>query len=194
MPNIKVISPIVPGGDFKVVEAENVGVNGGSLADYVRNTNQGIDSKANKSDVEAAFEAANTELAKKANKSEVNAALAEKADEATVNAELNKKANTSDVNSALSGKVSNADFNTFKARTDNPHGVTKAQVGLGNVNNTSDVDKPISTATQTALNGKVSKESGKGLSTNDYTDAEKSKVANAASEISKFNGYFTLVQ
>jgi len=31
----------------------------------------------------------------------------------------------------------------------------KADVGLGNVNNTSDANKPISTATQTALNGKV---------------------------------------
>ena len=37
----------------------------------------------------------------------------------------------------------------------NPHGVTKAQVGLGNVDNTSDANKPVSTATQTALNGKV---------------------------------------
>ena len=36
----------------------------------------------------------------------------------------------------------------------NPHGVTKVQVGLGNVDNTSDLSKPISTATQTALNGK----------------------------------------
>ena len=38
--------------------------------------------------------------------------------------------------------------------TANPHSVTKAQVGLGNVDNTSDVNKPISSATQTALNGK----------------------------------------
>jgi hypothetical protein len=37
----------------------------------------------------------------------------------------------------------------------NPHEVTKAQVGLGNCDNTSDLDKPISTATQTALDGKV---------------------------------------
>lgn len=40
------------------------------------------------------------------------------------------------------------------ADTNNPHSVTKAQVGLGNVDNTSDLNKPISTATQTALNGK----------------------------------------
>lgn len=33
--------------------------------------------------------------------------------------------------------------------------VTKATVGLGNVDNTSDANKPISTATQTALNGKM---------------------------------------
>lgn len=33
----------------------------------------------------------------------------------------------------------------------NPHGTTKSDVGLSNVDNTSDVDKPISTATQIAL-------------------------------------------
>ena len=37
----------------------------------------------------------------------------------------------------------------------NPHVVTKAQVGLGNCDNTSDLSKPISTATQTALDAKV---------------------------------------
>lgn len=35
--------------------------------------------------------------------------------------------------------------------TSNPHGVTKAQVGLGSVDNTSDADKPMSTATQAAF-------------------------------------------
>lgn len=43
------------------------------------------------------------------------------------------------------------------ANKSNPHSVTKAQVGLGNVDNTSDVNKPISSATQTALNGKSDK-------------------------------------
>lgn len=37
----------------------------------------------------------------------------------------------------------------------NPHGTTKADVGLANANNTSDADKPVSTATQTALNLKA---------------------------------------
>ncbi len=39
---------------------------------------------------------------------------------------------------------------------DNPHAVTKDQVGLGNADNTSDMDKPVSTATMTEIE-KVSK-------------------------------------
>ena len=42
-------------------------------------------------------------------------------------------------------------------KSDNPHNVTAAQIGLGAVDNTSDADKPISTATQTALNSITSK-------------------------------------
>lgn len=45
----------------------------------------------------------------------------------------------------------------------NPHEVTKDQVGLGNVDNTSDANKPISTATQNALNGKFSATEGNNL-------------------------------
>jgi len=37
----------------------------------------------------------------------------------------------------------------------NPHQVTKAQVGLSNVDNTADLDKPISTATQAALDAQA---------------------------------------
>lgn len=43
------------------------------------------------------------------------------------------------------------------ANKSNPHSITKAQVGLANADNTSDVNKPISSATQTALNGKSDK-------------------------------------
>lgn len=39
----------------------------------------------------------------------------------------------------------------------NPHSVTKSNVGLGNVDNTSDANKPVSTAQQTALNSKIDK-------------------------------------
>lgn len=37
----------------------------------------------------------------------------------------------------------------------NPHNITKEQVGLGNVNNTSDINKPISEATAIALGNKL---------------------------------------
>lgn len=45
----------------------------------------------------------------------------------------------------------------------NPHQVTKKQVGLSNVDNTSDANKPISTATQNALNDKFSATEGNTL-------------------------------
>lgn len=45
----------------------------------------------------------------------------------------------------------------------NPHRVTKAQVGLDKVDNTRDIDKPISTAVQEALDNKVQIEPGKSL-------------------------------
>lgn len=45
----------------------------------------------------------------------------------------------------------------------NPHQVTKEQVGLSNVDNTSDANKPISTATQNALNDKFSATEGNAL-------------------------------
>lgn len=45
----------------------------------------------------------------------------------------------------------NAKVDSHMGNKSNPHGVTKAQVGLGNVNNTSDADKPVSTAQATAI-------------------------------------------
>lgn len=49
----------------------------------------------------------------------------------------------------------NTALGTHEANTSNPHAVTKTQVGLGNVDNTSDANKPVSTAQQTALNLKA---------------------------------------
>ncbi len=81
---------------------------------------------------------------------------------------------TNDAETALSAKMGKylkqlvdtitTAFNTFTARTDNPHNVTKAQVGLGSVDNTADLDKPVSTAVEarlTALDGTLSTHSGK---------------------------------
>lgn len=42
-------------------------------------------------------------------------------------------------------------INAHINNTENPHNVTKAQVGLSEVDNTSDINKPISTAVQEAL-------------------------------------------
>lgn len=45
----------------------------------------------------------------------------------------------------------NSNLNSHINNVTNPHNVTKAQVGLGNADDTSDADKPISIATQNAL-------------------------------------------
>lgn len=48
-------------------------------------------------------------------------------------------------------KANKSDLVSHVNNLTNPHSVTKDQVGLGNVDNTSDLDKPISDATQDAL-------------------------------------------
>lgn len=80
---------------------------------------------------------------------------------ATNSTATNLAATPSAVKSAYDlANTANTNLTTHTGNKSNPHGVTKSQVGLGNVDNTSDSDKPISTATQTALNGKQNKLSG----------------------------------
>ena len=62
------------------------------------------------------------------------------------------------IDGLLDTKASNSMVMTHINNTSNPHGVTKEQVGLGNVDNTSDLDKPISLAVQAALVDKASNE------------------------------------
>ena len=68
---------------------------------------------------------------------------------------------TFDVDSTIARVDSVQEGLDLKANIESPtftgtvSGVTKSMVGLGNVDNTSDVDKPISTATQTALDLKA---------------------------------------
>ena len=54
----------------------------------------------------------------------------------------------------------NSTITSHTSNTSNPHSVTKSQVGLSNVDNTSDANKPVSTATQTALNLKANLSGG----------------------------------
>lgn len=64
---------------------------------------------------------------------------------------------TSDINAVQTN------LETHINNKSNPHEVTKDQVGLDQVDNTSDANKPISNATQTALNGKFSATDGNAL-------------------------------
>jgi hypothetical protein len=58
-----------------------------------------------------------------------------------------------------------------EARNDNPHGVTKAQVGLSNVDNTVDVDKPVSTLQQAELDKKLNNAENGGVANNLTTNS-----------------------
>ena len=76
-----------------------------------------------------------------------------------------------------------ANLNAHTTNKSNPHGVTKAQVGLGNVDNTSDLAKPVSTATQAALDGKQ----------NTLTQAQLNAVNSGitAAKVSTYDNYAT---
>lgn len=118
------------------------------------------------------------------------------------------------------GKKNADDIAAHKIDYSNPHRVTKVQVGLGNVDNTSDLDKPVSNAAKTefdsiktrmndletnaslsyetlqgnfkafaskvdeAIDIKVDKVEGKGLSTNDFTNEDKTKLTSALTSTS----------
>lgn len=66
-----------------------------------------------------------------------------------------------------------------EARNDNPHGVTKAQVGLSDVDNTPDMDKPLSTAQQAAVNSKLDNAANGGV-VNNLTTNDTAKALSAA--------------
>ena len=71
----------------------------------------------------------------------------------------------------VTGLTEQSDLVAHTSATDNPHGVTKAQVGLGNVDNTADIDKPVSTAVLSALGGKQD--------VGDYIEDDDARLTNA---------------
>ena len=109
---------------------------------------------------------------------------------------LDLKADSSSVytiaQSDLNFEPKNTNIQSHISNTNNPHSTTKAQVGLGNVDNTSDVNKPISTATQSALDLKANsanvytKTEVDDISTNtlqfanSYTDTKVASIVNSA--------------
>ncbi len=72
----------------------------------------------------------------------------------TLSSNVVSNANIADGTIALGKLATSVQTSLGKADTA-LQSVTKASVGLGNVDNTSDVNKPVSTATQTAINTAV---------------------------------------
>lgn len=77
-----------------------------------------------------------------------------------------------------------ADTSSVSAKADK----TYVDSQLAGKANNSDV-----TALQTAVNNKVEQIPGKSLSSNDYTNAEKSKVSSTAEEVARLASYFTVI-
>ena len=80
----------------------------------------------------------------------------------------------------------NADLSAHTNNTTNPHSVTKTQVGLGNVDNTSDANKPVSTAQHTAIDLKLSLSGGE--MTGAITGLRETRVALPANNIDLATG------
>lgn len=73
-----------------------------------------------------------------------------------VKAELDKKANHAAVQTAIN--VLGETMNAHNDSKNNPHSVTKAQIGLSNADNTADKDKPVSDAVKSELDKKADAE------------------------------------
>lgn len=118
-----------------------------------------------------------------------------------VQASLNKADSAiQDISSKVDNSTYTEDKKTFALKTEIPATLpasdvsawakasvkptyTATEIGLDQVDNTSDMNKPISTKTQAVLDGKVDKVPGKQLSTNDYSAEEKSTVAQLKADV-----------
>ena len=87
------------------------------------------------------------------------------------------------------GKALEEKANAHIANKENPHSVTKVQVGLDQVDNTSDVNKPVSTAQQAAIDASK-KELGGKISAEETRAAEVEKSIN--DKINIINGEDTV--
>lgn len=84
--------------------------------------------------------------------SNAQAIAAETSRAAAAEQELSKTINDEITRATQAETTISQDLQTHTNRTDNPHKVTKAQVGLDKVDNTTDLEKPVSVATQQELN------------------------------------------
>ena len=96
----------------------------------------------------------------------------------------------------LDSKATNDDFNRHLTDYKNPHKVTKDQVGLGNVDNTADKDKPISNATQELVDNTKKeleeKINNSGNDLQDNIDKIDERVTNIEDSIAQPGGLATL--
>lgn len=103
---------------------------------------------------------------------------------------------TSNIQTQLDAKADEATLTAHIADVANPHVVTATQVGLGNVNNTSDANKPVSTAQQTALGLKASLTGAETLTNKRVQPRTASSTSNAnlTPDLSSANVYYRTTQ
>lgn len=89
-------------------------------------------------------------------------------------------------NTSVDGKVNGVrqELNTHIEDLLNPHQVTKGQIGLGNVDNTADADKPVSNSTQASIISAVTPKADKS-----YVDNQLTLKANEADVYTKVETY-----
>ncbi len=145
----------------------------------------------NTGDQDLSSYATNTALALKANTADINTSLALKANTTNVNNSLLLKANASDVATSLLSKLNKtdtsyllqkADTATLSNRINLKADASDVITSLALKANASDVNTSLATKASTldlttGLATKVEKVTGKELSTNDYSNAEKAKLA-----------------
>ncbi len=90
------------------------------------------------------------------NTSDIDKPISTKQQEAITKVQLNIDSEVT--NRIEADKNLQSNLTAHEQNTNNPHKVTKSQVGLSEVDNTSDKNKPVSTPTQSALDLKLDKE------------------------------------
>ena len=89
------------------------------------------------------------------------------------------------INSKIQEKIKQLadNISSHLANKSNPHGVTAAQVGLGNVNNTSDANKPVSTAQAASIADAKSAGTSAQTSINNHTANKNNPHGVTASQV-----------